>query len=79
MKCEPGHRLCSRYGDDEIIRNYCAAKGRGGLVCTREEGHKGNHVACSLDAHNLAQWGNETLLVRENKHYRRIQLNAEER
>jgi hypothetical protein len=26
------------------------------LCCTREKGHAGPHVACSLDEHNLKMW-----------------------
>lgn len=36
----------------------CLAHGEGHLTCTRAEGHRGPHVACSSDAakHVLGQW-----------------------
>lgn len=35
----------------------CPAQSPGvGYSCTRPEGHKGDHVACSIDTHKLAVW-----------------------
>ena len=26
------------------------------VICTRTKGHKGNHIACSVEYHAMAEW-----------------------
>jgi len=52
--------------------NTCEFCNQGGLMCaslspklmpylcTRREGHAGDHVACCEDNHDLARWANDT-------------------
>lgn len=52
-KCTAKHRLCVKKDDD-----MCYADMVKGFVCTRADGHDGNHIACHPsrdedDAHNL--------------------------
>ena len=39
-------------------KETCADVSKDGLYCTRERGHKGNHVACGDVNHHMATWMN---------------------
>lgn len=39
-----GHKTCGEYGPNGL------------WVCTRQKGHKGKHIACGLETHNLLIW-----------------------
>lgn len=35
---------------------YCCNFSHSGLACTREKGHKGDHVACGVYKCNMKRW-----------------------
>lgn len=46
---------CNFASDD--TNNFCAASDdKGFFVCTRKIGHKGNHVACGCEDHDIKIW-----------------------
>lgn len=44
-------------GECDVNRIPCLAQSEHGFGCTRTEHHKGNHVACSFEEHDLEVWG----------------------
>ena len=51
-------RLCKHKGwTCGVIKKFK----RYSYACTREEGHKGPHVACGSDEHNYAIWSDKKL------------------
>ncbi len=43
--------------ENNTDENYCGAQGnKGYYTCTRIKGHKGNHVACGTEDHELYVW-----------------------
>jgi len=47
----------------------CNSKSERDLFCTREPGHKGDHVACGCRTHVIARWKNENEQSKERTSY----------
>ena len=51
VECKPGKgRLCLH---EDIA---CCSLSRHSLLCTREKGHTGPHIACGIGKHNITTW-----------------------
>lgn len=46
--------FCTRSWDADTCQ---ASTGKDGFYCTRPTGHGGDHVACGVDGHDYARWG----------------------
>lgn len=48
---------CPMQGESDGSLPRCHADGPNGVLCSRPEGHPGEHVACAPNAHPLKTWG----------------------
>lgn len=51
--------VCVQQGDGDDTVCNCIQPGGLHLLCTRPDGHRGDHVACGTTRHGLARWTNE--------------------
>ena len=49
-------QYCPTFGDCSVLS---PPRGDVRLLCTREAGHSGDHVACNCDHHQVERWPNE--------------------
>ena len=44
-------------GEENKGEKLCSASAYPQLLCTRSEGHEGDHMACGFSGHPLKKWG----------------------
>lgn len=50
---------CKYCETNPLVSEGCPASHPEGYLCTREEGHEGDHVACGVSDHPIVIWSND--------------------